>query len=44
MDSFIEEALIDRLQEIVDIEDVKRVRHEATRPLVEVIRECDGRP
>lgn len=44
MDSFIEEAVIDRLQEIDDIEDVKRVRHEATRPLAEVLRELDGRP
>ena len=44
MDPFIEEALVDRLQEIDDIEDVKRVRHEATRPLAEVLGELDGRP
>ena len=45
-DLFVEETLIDRLQEIDDIEDVKRVRHEATRPLAEVLEELelDGRP
>lgn len=44
MDLFVEKTLIDRLQEIDDIEDVKRIRHEATRPLTEVLRELDGRP
>lgn len=44
MDNFIEEALIDRLEEVGDIEDVRRIRSEATRPLAEVQSELDGRP
>ena len=45
MNHFIQEALIDRLEELEDIEDLKRIRHEATRPLAEVLRELglDGK-
>ena len=39
MNHFIQEALIDRLEELEDIEDLKRIRHEATRPLAEVLEE-----
>ena len=44
MNCFVQEAIIDRLEEIEDIEDVKRVRREAARPLAEVLGEFDGRP
>lgn len=39
MNHFIQEALLDRLQELEDAEDLKRLRHEPTRPLDEVLRE-----
>ena len=34
---FIQEALIDRLEELEDIEDLKRIRYEPTRPLGDVL-------
>ncbi len=39
MNRFIESALLDRLEEAEDIEDVKRLRREATKPLAEVVRD-----
>ncbi|KPK14092.1 MAG: hypothetical protein AMJ62_14035 [Myxococcales bacterium SG8_38] len=39
MNRFIETALLDRLEEIGDIEDVKRLRTEPTRPLKNVLRD-----
>ena len=39
MNHFIQEALIDRLEEFEDIEEVKQLRHEPTRPLHEVLAE-----
>ena len=39
MNHFIQEALLDRLEELGDIESLKRIRHEPTRPLDEVLRE-----
>ena len=39
MNHFIQEALIDRLEELGDIEDLKKIRHEPTRPLAEVLEE-----
>lgn len=36
---FVQEALLDRLEELEDIEDLKRIRHEPARPLADVIRE-----
>ena len=36
---FVQEALIDRLEELEDIEDLKMIRHEPTRPLAEVLAE-----
>lgn len=39
MSHFVQEALIDRLEELEDIEDLKHVRHEPTRPLAEVLAE-----
>jgi serine/threonine protein kinase HipA of HipAB toxin-antitoxin module len=39
MNHFIEEALLDRLEELEDAEDLKKIRHEPTRPLSEVLAE-----
>jgi hypothetical protein len=35
---FVENALIDKLEELADIEDIKNIRREPTRPLADVIR------
>ena len=37
MNHFIQEALLDRLEELEDVEDLKAIRHEPTRPLAEVL-------
>jgi hypothetical protein len=44
MNHFIQEALIDRLEELEDVEDLRHLRHEPTRPLAEVLKdlELDG--
>jgi hypothetical protein len=39
MNHFIERALLDRLEEIEDTEDVRRLRTEPTRPLADVVRD-----
>jgi predicted DNA-binding protein len=39
MNHFIQEALLDRLEEMEDIEDLKALRHEPTRPLADVLAE-----
>jgi len=39
MNRFIEEALIDKLEELEDIEDLKKIRCEPTRPLDEILRD-----
>jgi len=39
MNHFIQEAIIDRLEELEDVEDLRRIRHERMRPLSEVLRE-----
>jgi antitoxin component of RelBE/YafQ-DinJ toxin-antitoxin module len=39
MNRFIEDALIDKLEELEDIEDLRRIRFEPTRPLEEVLRD-----
>jgi hypothetical protein len=36
---FVEDALIDKLEELGDIEDIKKIRHESKRPLADVIRD-----
>ena len=36
---FVENALIDKLEELADIEDIKKIRREPTRPLNDVIRD-----
>lgn len=36
---FVENALIDKLEELSDIEDITKIRREPTRPLEDVIRE-----
>ncbi len=39
MNHFIQEAILDRLEELEDAEDLKAIRHEATRPLADVLAE-----
>ena len=39
MNHFIQEAIVDRLEELEDVEDLKHIRHEPTRPLDEVLAE-----
>lgn len=39
MNHFIQEALLDRLEELEDVEDLKAIRHEPTRPLADVLAE-----
>lgn len=41
MNHFVQEALIDRLEELEDIEDLKHLRLESTRPLADVLAELD---
>ena len=38
MNRFIEDALIDKLEELEDIEDLAKIRFEPTRPLADVIK------
>ena len=38
---FIQEALIDRIEELEDIEDLERIRHEPTRPLRNELADLD---
>ena len=42
MNRFIEDALIDKLEELEDIEDLKKIRCEPTRPLEEILRELES--
>ncbi len=39
MNHFIQEAILDRLEELEDIEDLNAIRHEPTRPLADVLAE-----
>ena len=45
MNHFVQEALIDRLEELGDIEDLRKIRHEPTRPLSQILKELklDGK-
>jgi hypothetical protein len=36
---FVENALIDKLEGLADLEDIKKLRREPTRPLGDVIRD-----
>lgn len=46
MNHFIQEALLDRLEEMEDVDDLQSIRHEPTRPLAELLAELrlDGTP
>ncbi len=39
MNRFIEDALIDKLEELDDIEDLKAIRCESSRPLGDLVRD-----
>ncbi len=45
MNRFIEEALVDKLEELEDIEDLKKIRCEPTKPLSELLQDLklDGK-
>ena len=45
MNHFVQEALLDRLEELEDAEELKNIRREPSRPLAEVLEELnfDGR-
>ncbi len=38
---FVEDAIVDKLEELEDIEDLKRIRCESTRPLSDLLRDLD---
>ena len=38
MNRFIEDAIIDKLEELEDLEDLKKLRKEAFRPLSDVLK------
>jgi len=39
MNHFIQNAILDRLEEMEDVEDLRSIRHEPTRPLSDVLKE-----
>lgn len=41
MKHFVEEALLDKLEEYLDLKEVARLRKEAVRPLEDVIRDLE---
>jgi len=43
MNRFIEEALVDKLEELDDLNDLKMLRREPTKPLNEVLRGLKAR-
>jgi hypothetical protein len=45
MNHFVQEALLDRLEELEDMEELKKIRREPTRPLAELLKELklDGK-
>ena len=45
MNKFIEEALLDKLEELEDAEEITTLRQETTRPLAAILRElkADGK-
>jgi antitoxin component of RelBE/YafQ-DinJ toxin-antitoxin module len=45
LNRFVEDALIDKLEEYEDVEDLKSVRHEKTRPLAALLKDLglDGK-
>lgn len=42
MARFIEEAILDKLEENLDLEEIESLRREPTRPFSEVIQELKG--
>ena len=41
LNHFIQEALMEHLEELEDVEDLKHILREPTRPLVDVLRELN---
>lgn len=42
MNRFIEDAILDKLEEIADQEDLKKLRRDTFRPLEDVIADLEG--
>jgi hypothetical protein len=42
MARFIEEAILDKLEENLDLEEIEKLRREPTRPFSEVMKELKG--
>ena len=42
MARFIEEAILDKLEENIDISEIEKLRREPTRPFAEVMKELKG--
>ena len=42
MARFIEEAILDKLEENLDLEEIENLRREPTRPFSEVMKELKG--
>lgn len=41
MNRFIEDALVDKLEELQDVDDLKKIRCEPSRPLEDVLRDLE---
>jgi hypothetical protein len=41
MNRFIEDALVDKLEELQDVDDLKKIRCEPSRPLKDVLRDLE---
>ena len=41
MNRFIEDALVDKLEELQDVDDLKRIRCEPSRPIEDVLRDLE---
>jgi hypothetical protein len=39
INKFLEDAILDKLEELEDVSDLRKLRHESFKPLEEVIRE-----
>lgn len=41
MNRFIEDALVDKLEELQDVDDLKKIRCEPSRPLEDLLRDLE---
>jgi hypothetical protein len=43
LNRFIEDAILNKLEEMEDLEDLRKLRHESFRPLEQVVRDLKKR-